>query len=211
MSAVIVAAGSMPPDEAARRILSEATEIICADGGLDALKRLGFRPDVLVGDFDSVSGGEPSPAEGYPIYRFPVRKDETDFELVLEYAFTRGIREAVALGATGTRLDHSMCNLMLLAAYARKGLNCELVDATNRIRYLLPGTHRVAPANAGEYDSFLAVPEDCVITLRGFDYEVESVPLRFGSSLGISNHAVSPDACIEIDGPGVFYLRSRDR
>ena len=51
--------------------------VIAADGGYESLMRIGVRPDLLIGDLDSL-GYEPNDVE---ILRYPVEKDETDTAL----------------------------------------------------------------------------------------------------------------------------------
>ena len=50
--------GSAPVENASyvREFLEEAPYVICADGGLDLARRCGIRPDLIVGDFDSLQG-----------------------------------------------------------------------------------------------------------------------------------------------------------
>ena len=49
--------------------------IICADGGLRTAQRMGIRPDLLIGDFDSMEQPACRPAETITL---PVCKDDTD-------------------------------------------------------------------------------------------------------------------------------------
>ena len=65
---------------------------IAADGGYAAVRALGLRPEVLIGDFDSLSGEAlaAATAEGVEIVRLPVRKDETDAEAAVALALARG-------------------------------------------------------------------------------------------------------------------------
>lgn len=49
--------------------------VVCADGGLDAALRFGIRPDLVIGDFDSMPF---SHVGDLPFIRLPVHKDDTD-------------------------------------------------------------------------------------------------------------------------------------
>ena len=48
--------------------LGQKDLIVAADGGLDHLKKLGRKPDLILGDFDSL-GYVPEGAEVYPVER----------------------------------------------------------------------------------------------------------------------------------------------
>ena len=82
--------------------------IIAADRGLAFARRYGIRPDLIVGDFDSVSR---EIIEGYrregkvPIRTYNPVKDDTDTQIALEKALEAGSSRIWILGGTGTRLD----------------------------------------------------------------------------------------------------------
>ena len=76
--------------------------IIAADGGYDSLVRHGYTPDVLIGDFDSISSDIPV---GIRTVTHPKEKDETDMFLAYYEGARLGYTEFVMLGATGGRLE----------------------------------------------------------------------------------------------------------
>ena len=91
--------------------------VICADSGYKHVKKLGLRPDIIVGDFDSYKGKLPENAE---IIRTVPEKDDTDTLMALKIAIERGYREIWLYGALGgERFDHSIANLQLML-YARE-------------------------------------------------------------------------------------------
>lgn len=49
----------------------EGAFIICADGGYEHLKRLDLKPDILIGDFDSLHSDIP---EDIPVIRLEVER-----------------------------------------------------------------------------------------------------------------------------------------
>ena len=65
--------------------------VLAADGGYRALCSLGYTPDLLLGDFDSL-GDLPLPPD-LPVPRFPARKDDTDTGLALRHGLDRGFRD----------------------------------------------------------------------------------------------------------------------
>ena len=84
------------------------TLIIAADGGAVHCLALGITPDVVVGDFDSLSPDQLNrlKASGTDIIRHPVRKDDTDLELALKTAVDRGADENPYFRGTGQPLGH---------------------------------------------------------------------------------------------------------
>ena len=70
---------------------------IAADAGLHLCERLGVRPDVVLGDFDSMDASEAPP----DCIRVPVEKDDTDTMLALREGLRRGCDTFYLYGATG--------------------------------------------------------------------------------------------------------------
>ena len=91
--------------------------VIAADKGLVHLEAQGIRPDLIVGDFDSL-GRVPA---GDNILRHPVEKDDTDTMLAVKTALDRGMGTIVFYGCLGGRLDHTYANFQTLTYLARHG------------------------------------------------------------------------------------------
>ena len=98
--------------------------VLAADGGYRALYSLGYMPDLLLGDFDSL-GDVPLPAN-LPVLRFPVRKDDTDTGLALRYGLEQGFRDFALYGCAGGRVDHLLANLQSMARVSRLGASVRL-------------------------------------------------------------------------------------
>lgn len=216
MRVAIVAAGARMKDtKKLRRLLESVDRILCADGGWDTLEDLGIRPDVLLGDFDSVKKKRaPQKLQslcaerGITVQTFPTRKAETDTELALDYALQQGADEVILLQGTGNRWDHSLSNIFLLPSFAARGLHVCMVDEWNQIDYLSAGKHELSGIDPTWYVSFLAFPEDVHLSLSGFDYNLDHMLVRNGSSLGVSNHLLGKIGTIEVFGKGVYRILS---
>lgn len=98
--------------------------VVAADGGYRALYSLGYTPDLLLGDFDSL-GNLPLPAD-LPVLRFPVRKDDTDAGLALRHGLDLGFRDFALYGCAGGRVDHLLANFQSMARVSRLGASVRL-------------------------------------------------------------------------------------
>lgn len=98
--------------------------VVAADGGYRALYSLGYTPDLLLGDFDSL-GDVPLPAD-LPVLRFPVRKDDTDTGLALRHGLDLGFRDFALYGCAGGRVDHLLANFQSMARVSRLGASVRL-------------------------------------------------------------------------------------
>ena len=194
---VIVVAGGDAPQSG--RTVPPHAAVIAADGGLDHAYALGLRPDLLVGDLDSVSASAlaRARAEGVAIDHHATAKDETDLELALDHVCARGATRALVLGAGGGRLDHALGNLLLLGSerYASIELDAWIGDATVSV---VRARRRFA-LRAGEVVSLFAMGGPAFgVTTHGLEYPLRHEMLSPGSSRGISNVVIDGPIMIEV-------------
>ncbi len=185
--------------------------IIACDGGLDRCAEYNLRPERILGDFDSVSQTSLDFFADIPKTRFPVKKDMTDIELGLELAFKLGASDITVTGAlSGTRLDHTLCNIQLLLKCLKRGIVARIINKTNTIM-LMDGKNKLRLSNDGRYVSILPVTQRITgLTLKGFEYPLENHTLKKGSSLCVSNKIAKKSAEIEIDGGIAAIFLSAD-
>lgn len=124
-TAVIVGNGQFPKREYPLYLLESADYVVCCDGALDTYLRHFSgrnlrRPDVVVGDMDSLSK---KTAERFRDIAVKIDEQETNdqskaFHYILEHF--PDVDTIHILGATGKREDHTIGNLSLLMEYARE-------------------------------------------------------------------------------------------
>jgi thiamine pyrophosphokinase len=88
--------------------------VICADGGYRLAQQSGVKPDLVVGDLDSLQ--EEQIEKGVEIRRYPREKDLSDFELAMQAAADMAPERVYVYGALGGRIDHELTNILLLAS-----------------------------------------------------------------------------------------------
>lgn len=175
--------------------------LIGADGGTVHCLALGRRPDVIVGDLDSVDPQEVArlAAMGVQIERHPPAKNETDLELALECAQRHGADEVLLLGALGGRLDQTLGNLLILvqrewpfALLIGEGDQLAQVMRSGELLHLqapVSGTVSVIPLSATVTG----------ITYTGLEYPLIDATLHLGSTRGMSNVVNALPATIQIN------------
>ena len=86
--AVIIANGAAPDEATVCRWFNSTARLICADGGARVALLLSLKPDVVVGDLDSLDEAQQAQlrALGCRLIVYPVAKDWTDLELALKLA-----------------------------------------------------------------------------------------------------------------------------
>lgn len=194
--------------------------VIVADRGVMAAKELDIIPDYIVGDFDS---GDTTVVEyfksqfevyGKPMVRtFNPEKDETDTELAISLALILNPKEIVLLGATGTRLDHTMANIELLYRITESGVRARIIDEYNVISIHDKEITLKRDKAFGEYFSLIPFTDSVKgLNIRGAKYEVENYILSSGSSLGVSNEFMKNIVKISFDsGILILFQTSDDR
>lgn len=180
--------------------------LICADGGLDHAKRFGLTPDLLIGDFDSLTGGELPSCE---VLQFPPEKDDTDAMLAVKWAIERGCTEFFIYGALGGRLDHTVANIQLLCWLLEHGARGTLIDETNRVSMLGAGMSAVFQKR-DRYLSLFAYGEHCRITLDGVQYPLENHLLSHGFPLGVSNRVTASEAVLSVFEGTVLVMECQE-
>lgn len=188
--------------------------MIAADSGMNFLHRNNIIPDVIAGDFDSVSLESLdafSKMEGVEMLRLNPIKDDTDTEFVIREAIRRGATSVTVLGATGTRLDHVLANVYLLGIGLEEGVEIQLVDAHNRIRMIEDSIEISKAEQFGGFVSVLPVKGDAKgVTLEGMKYPLKGADVSCFSSLGVSNEIVDDVARISVEQGTLLVIESRD-
>lgn len=193
--------------------------VVAADGGWDKAVSLGLRPDLLVGDADSLPEARylALAAEGVPIERSPVAKDESDAELALLAALRRGATHVTVLGALGgKRFDHALANVGLLSLPGSQDEAVELLDGTTRIRLLrAPGPDGKAArcrldGPTGDLVSLLPLGVAALgVTTHGLRYPLHDETLPPGPARGLSNVRTAVDASVTLRGGCLLVVETR--
>lgn len=161
-------------------VLSRERWIVAVDGGLRACRRAGIRPDLLVGDGDSLRR---APA-AIPRVSFPADKDFSDLAAALGEATRRGVRLALVAGLRGGRLDHEWANLLELDRHSRR-IPAILAPTSGGTVLFTSGGFRLATVPGVGFSTF-APTGTATVTLRGARWELERRQLHPGSH-GLSN------------------------
>jgi thiamine pyrophosphokinase len=209
MRATIIANGSVSDPDRARAIAAQAELLICADGGTQRALEWGLRPDLIVGDLDSLDAGalQRLVAEGVAVERHPTHKDETDLELALDAAVRLGASEIDIVGAWGGRLDQTIANVLLLAAPRYAGVPITIHEGADRL-FLAQGTVKLR-GRPGDLVSLIPLSAEVTdITTAGLQYPLRGESLFLGLPRGVSNTMLGEEATIRF-GTGLLLICHR--
>ncbi len=209
MKKCIIIANGKPPRKNIIEFLQKRnySTIICADGGSNSAKRLGFIPDYIIGDLDSADRKILKYfRDRSKIIRIK-RQNDTDVEKCLKFAIRKIFTEAVLVGVTGDRLDHTFCNLGIVLKFFNR-INIKII-AEKSLLSAFTGKVEIK-TNPGEIFSLYGIDEKTKITSAGLKYPLNNTTLPFGKKESTSNAAVSGSVKLQINGGLIFVIRDFD-
>ncbi len=206
---VIFVNGVLPTLEEVRRSFLPGDTFIAADGGTRHALSLGLFPSLVIGDLDSLTEDDQHALEtaGTEIRRFPRDKDETDFELALEYAVTAGFGEILVVAALGDRLDQTLGNLSLLTSPALLELDVRMDDGVERAWFVRTRTQ--VAGSPGDIISLIPWGVDVTgVTTTGLRWPLRGEILHSHKTRGLSNVLLGNDATISLQSGLLLVVQS---
>ena len=180
---------------------------IAADSGYENALALGEKPDILLGDFDSLGK---KPDDDIEILEVPAEKDFTDTQLAVETAIRRGADDIVIIGGLSGRLDHTLSNLSLLEDLWVKHIHAVATDGSNRIRYI-DSSSVLIPRSHYKYLSILAVSDILKgVEIEGCKYPLKNAKINRTFQFAVSNEIVGNCALIAIKKGKAFIVESAE-
>ncbi len=208
---IIIGSGQyVPMDELARDLLW-ADKIIAVDGGMNFLRELNIEPDVFLGDQDSTRENilDTIDETSMEVIKFKAEKDKTDMELAIDYVVENNFDEVIIYGSTGTRLDHSFANILLLRKLMVNKIKAKILDLNNEI-YLVDDV-LLLDKNEKKYISVVPITNDgVVVSLFGFKYPLDEYLIGFSETIGVSNEILDERAKVKIHSGEALVFVSKD-
>ena len=180
---LLVVGGGTVDFDLLRELYASGGRLVGADGGADQIVAAGLKPELIVGDFDSLEN--PHQWLGKTRLMQIAEQETTDFEKAL---YSTRAPVTVALGMTGRRFDHTLAALDAVTRYAA------------RRKVVLVDEEDVAVALTDRF-SFAVDPEERVSIhplapvlfwrSDGLKYPLDAVKLAPGVRTGTSNEALT--------------------
>ena len=187
---------------------------IGVDRGSLLLIEQGIRPDLAVGDFDSVSEEELALicSQSKEVLQAQPEKNDTDLELAVKTAFVRYPQAQVTIfGAFGGRLDHTLANIFLpsnpeITPYMQQ---IRLCNAQNQLCYCPQGRHEVKPVAGMNYLAFMPA-DNSRLSIEGAKYPLNESNYFF-KKVYASNEFIDEPVFLECQSGYVIVIYSKDR
>lgn len=199
---IIIAAGDLTVGSVN---VNEDDLIIAVDGGLGYCSVLELEPDIILGDFDSVSDKEREAIELLKqqiperIVQLPCEKDDTDTLAAIRIGLANGYDRFLIYGGTGGRLEHTMANIQSLLYLKNQGATGYLMDGSGMICVLKNEEVRLKDNLEGYMSLFALGSKAQGVTIQGMKYQLDSVTLTNDFPVGVSNEFIGKEALVKVE------------
>ncbi|MCL2236477.1 MAG: thiamine diphosphokinase [Defluviitaleaceae bacterium] len=204
MRAVIISGGTIEDYNFIKKQINSGDTVICADSGYDHAVKMGIDPHIILGDFDSIG----SAPKGVALQRHPSEKDLTDTEIAIEYARGEGFKDFLLLGVLGSRIDHSLTNILLLQHFLERGENAVIINENNKIMITNSALELSEPV--GSIISLVPLTTCEGVTTKNLKYPLEGADMLAGKGLGVSNIMLSDNATVSLQKGLMLVIVAKD-
>ena len=206
MKKCIILANGKEPKKSVIQFLRKKnfSTLICADGGANQARKLGLTPEYIIGDLDSIKKQIINFYKNKSKIIKLKRQNDTDVEKCLKFAIKNKFEEAVLLGVTGDRLDHTFCNLGIVIKFFKE-IKLRLIAEDS---LLIPYTGFVELKTfLNETISLYGFDRKTKITSKGLKYPLKNSSLPFGEKESTSNVAISKKVTLRTKSGIIFVIR----
>lgn len=185
------------------KLIEESDYIIGVDGGCAVTYKNNIKPDLIVGDFDSLDLDILTyyRSQNIEIITLEEEKDITDGEAGIIEAFKRGCSELLICAPSFFQeTDHLLGNILLLSKYK----NCTIINENETIRFLA-SDKIILDKNDGEKVSIISL-EKSAVKITGFKYD-GTFNIDVGDSLTLRNEIVKKTAEIAIETGKILIIQ----
>ncbi len=201
---VTVAGGGLLDAAMVREAMVHAPAgLIAADGAADRLDHLGFEPNAIVGDIDSLSDPNDWRRRGATVVALS-EQDTTDFEKCL---YSVAAPAFVGVGFTGKRLDHMLAVFHVLLRHNEKPVF--LLGEVEAMALVPPGREVVLDVGVGATISLFPLAPVNGLRSQGLEWAIDGLQMAMGSAIGTSNRSTDPTIRLAVDRPGLLLFIPR--
>ena len=184
-------------------IESNFEEIIAVDSGIEHLLNLSLDPNTLIGDLDSISKKllDDVKKNGVKILAFNSNKDQTDFELALNYLEETEKSKVYIIGGESGEIDH-LISIFLLIPSKSFFENIIWLYGDKRIIF-----RQKIELNIKKLTKFSIIPLSDLtnLSIDGAEWNLDNKDIQFGETLTLRNNTNEEQLNIRCD-KGVFAL-----
>lgn len=199
---ILIGAGDLTMGELST---AEDDYVIAVDGGLSYCGILNVEPNLIIGDFDSLSEGEVQALEILKtkvperVMTLSPQKDETDMLAAIQHGLSMGYRDFRIYAGTGGRFDHMLANIQCLLYLKNHDATGYLVDGTGMILVLQNEAIHLNRGLSGYLSVFCLGKEAEGVNIENMKYPLKDYHMTNDFPIGISNEFIGEEAVISVE------------
>lgn len=199
---IVIGAGDLTLGE----ITTEKEDLVIAvDGGLSYCDVLQIEPDIIIGDFDSISEKEKEAIQilkqkvPQRIIELSPQKDDTDMLAALRYGLEQGYETFYLYAATGGRLEHTIANIQCLLFLKEQKKQGYIIDGSSMIFVMQNETVHFQKNLEGYLSLFSLGKEAKGVTIQGMKYPLNCYTMKNSYPIGISNEFIGEEGIVSVE------------
>ncbi len=188
---------------------------VAVDGGYRFFRATGLFPDLLIGDFDSISRVPRNLPQSTEVVEFSSHKDKTDAHLALEHCLKlKASRIRIVQPSTGEP-DQFIGNMMLLTLARAKGSSnrrpdTRIVNIAYEVLFLDNSSFTII-GGRGDLVSIIPLSGTIQYTCTGTEYLARDRQLGRGETLALRNSITGKRAGFRVKGQAFLVHSFADR
>ena len=177
--------------------------IVAVDSGTEQAYKLFLKPDLIIGDLDSIDEKTIKRAEKdeVQILKYETNKNETDFELALKYVIDKEIKDITIIGGEYGEIDHLFGVLTVIISF-QEDQQISWIHKDQTV--LIPNSKKITIGSNVEF-SILPFTNLKNLNISGAQWNLDNENIEFGKSVTLRNISIDNDIEVSVED-GKFCL-----
>tara|TARA_Y100001973_G_C5053286_1_gene258833 strand:+ start:88 stop:705 length:618 start_codon:yes stop_codon:yes gene_type:complete len=177
--------------------------VVGVDSGTEYLYKLFLKPDLIIGDLDSINTKtlDRAKKDAAEIISYEINKDKTDFELALNYLKINNYENITIIGGESGELDHLFGNLLAISAFHKK----EYIEWKQSDKNIIFLNSEIINVDSGKIFSLIPLSTLQGVSINGARWNIKNENIDYGSSKTLRNITNTNILKIRVDS-GKFCL-----
>ena len=177
--------------------------IVAVDSGTEQAYKLFLKPDLIIGDLDSIDEKTIKRAEKdeVQILKYDTNKNQTDFELALKHVINKEIKDITIIGGEYGEIDHLFGVLTVIISF-HEDQKISWIHKDQTV--LIPNSKKITIGNNVEF-SILPFTNLKNLNISGAQWNLDNENIEFGKSVTLRNISIDNDIEVSVED-GKFCL-----
>ena len=177
--------------------------IVAVDSGTEQAYKLFLKPDLIIGDLDSIDEKTIKRAEKdeVQILKYDTNKNQTDFELALKHVINKEIKDITIIGGEYGEIDHLFGVLTVIISF-QEDQKISWIHKDQTV--LIPNSKKITIGSNVEF-SILPFTNLKNLNISGAQWNLDNENIEFGKSVTLRNISIDNDIEVSVED-GKFCL-----